>query len=142
MWKPLKELLPNKKSNLANLTSVSKSNMELVNKFNNYFKKKNVVLLSQQPTLAKNKNKKITVGNALNFVQVGRFMSKIVEKFTQILYFWVLKKTRRFSNHESRLISRSHTFAIIVILDLKIQIKVCGYTDPFFQKLEPKVIDP
>ena len=21
-------------------------------------------------------------------------------------------------------------------------IKVCGYTDPFFQKLEPKVIDP
>ena len=42
--------------------------------------------------------------------------------------------TRRFSNHESRLISRSHTFAIIVILDLKIQIKVCGYTDPFFQK--------
>ena len=62
MWKPLKELLPNKKSNLANLTSVSKSNMELVNKFNNYFtkakKKKYVVLLSQQPTLAKNKNKK------------------------------------------------------------------------------------
>ena len=53
------------------------------------------------------------------------------------------KQTRRFSNHESRLISQSHTFAIIVILDLKIQIKVCGYTDTFFfQKLEPKVIDP
>ena len=30
------------------------------------------------------------------------------------------KKTRRFSNHVSRLLSRSHTFAIIVILDLKI----------------------
>ena len=30
------------------------------------------------------------------------------------------EKTRRFSNHESHLLSRSHTFAIIVILDLKI----------------------
>ena len=30
------------------------------------------------------------------------------------------KKTRRFSNHESRLLSRAHTIAIIVILDLKI----------------------
>ena len=29
-------------------------------------------------------------------------------------------RTRRFSNHESRLLSRAHTFAIIVILDLKI----------------------
>ena len=29
-------------------------------------------------------------------------------------------KTRRFSNHVSRMLSRSHTFAIIVILDLKI----------------------
>ena len=29
--------------------------------------------------------------------------------------------TRRFSNQESRLLWRSHTFAIIVILDLKIQ---------------------
>ena len=29
------------------------------------------------------------------------------------------EKTRRFSNHMSRLLSRSHTFAIIVILDLK-----------------------
>ena len=29
-------------------------------------------------------------------------------------------KTRRFPNHESRLLSRAHTFAIIVILDLKI----------------------
>ena len=29
-------------------------------------------------------------------------------------------KTRRFSNHVSLLLSRSHTFAIIVILDLKI----------------------
>ena len=29
-------------------------------------------------------------------------------------------KTRQFSNHESPLLSRSHTFAIIVILDLKI----------------------
>ena len=32
----------------------------------------------------------------------------------------ISRKTRRFSNHVSRLLSRSHTFAIIVILDLKI----------------------
>ena len=51
-------------------------------------------------------------------------------------------RTRRFSNHESRLLSRSHTFAIIVILDFWKYIKICGYTDPFFQKLESKVIDP
>ena len=44
-------------------------------------------------------------------------------------------KTRQFSNHESRLLSRAHTFAIIVILDLKIHQSICGYTDPFFQKL-------
>ena len=31
-----------------------------------------------------------------------------------------LYQTRRFSNHESRLLSWAHTFAIIVILDLKI----------------------
>ena len=41
-------------------------------------------------------------------------------------------KTRQFSNHESHLLSRSHIFAIIVILDLT----------PYLQKLEPKVIDP
>ena len=69
-------------------------------------------------------------------------MSKMVENSLKFCTFGCFKKTRRFLNHESRLISRSHTFAIIVILDLKIQIKVCGYTDPFFQKLEPKVIDP
>ena len=32
----------------------------------------------------------------------------------------IRNQTRRFSNHESRLLSRAHTFAIIVILDLKI----------------------
>ena len=50
--------------------------------------------------------------------------------FNQILKEFLLKKrkkkilipcrTRRFSNHKSRLLSRAHTFAIIVILDLKI----------------------
>ena len=50
-------------------------------------------------------------------------------------------KTRQFSNHESHLLSRVHTFAIIVILDLKIH-QSMWITDPFFQKLEPKVIDP
>ena len=48
----------------------------------------------------------------------------------QVIYKWfynytyqnfiLIHKTRRFSNHESRLLSRAHTFAIIVILDLKI----------------------
>ena len=37
-------------------------------------------------------------------------------KFPQLQKF----ETRRFSNHESRLLLRAHTFAIIVILDLKI----------------------
>ena len=41
----------------------------------------------------------------------------------------------------SRLLSRSHTFAIIVILDLKIHQSMWIHW-PFFQKLEPKVIDP
>ena len=37
MWKTLKELLPNKKGNLANLPSVCNSNMELANEFNKHF---------------------------------------------------------------------------------------------------------
>ena len=41
----------------------------------------------------------------------------------------------------SRLLSRSHTFAIIVILDFKIHQSMWIHW-PFFQKLEPKVIDP
>ena len=42
-------------------------------------------------------------------------------------------RTRRFSNHESRLLSRSHTYAIIVILDLKIHQSMWIYW-PFFPK--------
>ena len=42
-------------------------------------------------------------------------------------------KTRRFSNHVSRLLSRSHTFAIIVILDLKIHQSMWIHW-PFFPK--------
>ena len=42
-------------------------------------------------------------------------------------------KTRRFSNHESRLLSRSHTYAIIVILDLKIHQSMWIH-GPFFPK--------
>ena len=45
----------------------------------------------------------------------------------------VRKKTRRFSNHVSRLLSRSHTFAIIVILDLKIHQSMWKHW-PFFPK--------
>ena len=37
MWKTLKELLPNKKGNLANLPSVCNSDMELANEFNKHF---------------------------------------------------------------------------------------------------------
>ena len=44
-----------------------------------------------------------------------------------------LQLTRRFSNHESRLLSRSHTFAIIVILDLKIHQSMWIHW-PFFPK--------
>ena len=43
------------------------------------------------------------------------------------------KWTRRFSNHVSRLLSRSHTFAIIVILDLKIHQSMWIHW-PFFPK--------
>ena len=43
------------------------------------------------------------------------------------------KQTRRFSNHVSRLLSRSHTFAIIVILDLKIHQSMWIHW-PFFPK--------
>ena len=42
-------------------------------------------------------------------------------------------KKRRFSNHESRLLSRSHTFAVIVILDLKIHESMWIHW-PFFSK--------
>ena len=54
----------------------------------------------------------------------------------------VLYQTRRFSNHVSRLLSRSHTFASIVILDLKIHRSMWIHWPFFFQKLEPKIIDP
>ena len=43
------------------------------------------------------------------------------------------KETRRFSNHESRLLSRSHTFEIIVILHLKIHQSMWIHW-PFFPK--------
>ena len=37
MWKTLKELLPNKKGDLNNLPTVSNSDMELANDFNEHF---------------------------------------------------------------------------------------------------------
>ena len=51
------------------------------------------------------------------------------------------QKTKQFSNHEPCLLLRSHTFAIIVILDLKIH-QSMWIQWPFFQKLKPEVIDP
>ena len=44
-----------------------------------------------------------------------KWCTQLVTKILQYSYY-----TRRFLNHESRLLSRAHTFAIIVILDLKI----------------------
>ena len=51
-------------------------------------------------------------------------------------------KTRQFSNHVSRLLSRSLTFAIIVILDLKIHQSMCGYTDTFSKNLNQRSLTP
>ena len=53
-------------------------------------------------------------------------------RWHQMQYRWYIL-TRRFSNHVSRLISRSHTFAIIVILDLKIHQSMWIHW-PFFPK--------
>ena len=52
-------------------------------------------------------------------------------KFRLKLNNW--HKTRRFSNHESRLLSQSHTYAIIVILHLKIHQSMWIHW-PFFSK--------
>ena len=64
-------------------------------------------------------------------------------KFSKILSnskIWK-KKRRRFSNHESRLLSGSHTFAILVILDLKIHQSMWIHW-PFFPKTWTKGHDP
>ena len=53
--------------------------------------------------------------------------------FLNDLCFLNKGKTRRFSNHVSRLLSQSHTFAIIVILDLKINQSMWIHW-PFFPK--------
>ena len=55
----------------------------------------------------------------------------IVQKFSTLSQLGC--KTRRFSNHVSRLLSQSHTFAIIVILDLKIHQSMWIHW-PFFPK--------
>ena len=52
---------------------------------------------------------------------------------TKLPNFGNFLETRRFSNHVSRLLSRSHTFAIIVILDLKIHQSMWIHW-PFFPK--------
>ena len=49
------------------------------------------------------------------------------------IFMFRMVKTRRFSNHVSRLLSQSHTFAIIVILDLKIHQSMRIHW-PFFPK--------
>ena len=50
--------------------------------------------------------------------------------------------TRRFSNHESRLLSQSHTYAIIVIIDLKIHQSMWIHW-PFFSKnLNQRLLTP
>ena len=52
-----------------------------------------------------------------------------------------LWQTRRFSNHVSRLLSRSHTFAIIVILDLKIHQSMWRHW-PFSKNLNQRSLTP
>ena len=66
------------------------------------------------------------------FQALGEFVMNDILCNFQLLYFFggqkhtkkqkqkQKKTTKRFSNHVSHLLLRSHTFAIIVILDLKI----------------------
>ena len=61
---------------------------------------------------------------------VNRLEVKVI-RILSILEFQCI--TRQFSNHESCLLSRSHTFAIIVILDLKIHQSMWIHW-PFFPK--------
>ena len=59
-----------------------------------------------------------------------------IYKSTECDILWMCQtkiKTRQFSNHVSRLLSRSHTFAIIIILDLKIHQSMWIHW-PFFPK--------
>ena len=50
--------------------------------------------------------------------------------------------TRRFSNHESRLLSRAHTLAIIVILDLKIHQSMWLHWSFFPKNLNQRSLTP
>ena len=52
------------------------------------------------------------------------------------------KKNKNKNKKKKNQSGSSHTFGIIVILHSKYIIQVCEYSDPFFQKLDPKVIDP
>ena len=58
------------------------------------------------------------------------------------LNFKCLTYTRRFSNHVSRLLSRSHTFAIIVILDLKIHQSMWIHWLLFSKNLNQRSLTP
>ena len=51
-------------------------------------------------------------------------------------------KTRQFSNHESRLLSRAHTFAIIVILDFKIHQSIWIHWSFFPKNLNQRSLTP
>ena len=55
---------------------------------------------------------------------LAHYIPEQYDSIRSVRYFGALSciilQTRQFFNHESRLLSRSHTFAIIVILDLKI----------------------
>ena len=58
------------------------------------------------------------------------------------IHTYQLSKTRQFSNHESRLLSRAHTFAIIVILDLKIHQSMWIYWSFFSKNLNQRSLTP
>ena len=63
--------------------------------------------------------------------QIWLWLEQLISH-SKIIWSWNIK-TRRFSNHESHLLSRSHTYAIIVILDLKLHQSMWIHW-PFFPK--------
>ena len=66
-------------------------------------------------------------------IELQSSLCTYTSRFDKILGLYVHILTRQFSNHESRLLSLSHTFAITVILDLKIHQSMWIHW-PFFPK--------
>ena len=73
--------------------------------------------------------------------KLGYFGQKLAQIWVDGIWICKFSLTRQFSNHVSRLLSRSHTFAIIVILNLKIHQSMWIHW-PFFPKTWTKGHDP